>query len=65
MSLKYIERCLGPAHWSVFAGNLGCFLFSPIINSSARKVFVHKSMPLIISLGKISGRGITERILAS
>lgn len=44
MSLKYMESSLGPAHWSVFAGNFGCFLFSVIINSSARKVFVHKSM---------------------
>lgn len=43
VSLKYMERCVGPAHWSVFVGNLGCFLFSIIINSSARKVFVHKS----------------------
>lgn len=37
-------------------------LFPDIINSSAVQVFVHKSTPasLIISLGKILGRGITE-----
>lgn len=57
-----MEICLGPAHWSVFVGNLSCFLLSVIINSSAMKVFIHKSMSasLIISLGKIPRRGIAE-----